>query len=148
MRHIKQMQINVQALNACLGIDGPDWREIDDDISDDLLTVWETPTTFKKGHTVNNGRPTSPLQKNRARQSMLKKYENGYDVSGANNPRAKTWRIVYEDGREIIIGGLQRWADDNGYSRSGIKNIAYGKWKRYRDLVTVEKVAPEVATVV
>ena len=135
------MKTNVQALNACLGIDGPDWMEDKDDFSDELLSVWETQTTFKKGHTVNNGRPTSPLQKEKARQAMLKKFENGYDVSGANNPRAKTWRIVYEDGREIINGGLQRWAVDNGYSASGIKKIAYGHWKRYRDLVTVEEVA-------
>jgi hypothetical protein len=36
---------------------------------------------------------------------------------------------------------LQRWAVDNGYSTSGIKSIAYGKWKRYKNLVSVEEVA-------
>ena len=71
---------------------------------------------------------------------MKKRYENGLNVSGANNPRAKTWRIVYNNGEEIIVGGLQRWALDNGYSASGIKNIAYGKWKTYKDLVAVEKI--------
>ena len=144
MRHIKQMQINVQALNACLGIDGPDWMEMDDDISDELLTVWETPTTFKKGHTVNNGRPTSLLQKKKARENALKRNAN---QKGANNRNAKTWRIVYENGREIIIGGLQQWAKENGYNRAGLRNLHTNKWKRYRDLVTVEEVATEVATV-
>ena len=80
-------------------------------------------------------------QKEINRQMMKERYKNGLDVSGANNPRSKTWRIVYSDGREIIIKALQRWAVDNGYSTSGIKNIAYGKWKTYKDLVTVEEVA-------
>lgn len=48
---------------------------------------------------------------------------------------------MYDDGREIIIKALQRWAVDNGYSTSGIKNIAYGKWKTYKDIVTVEEVS-------
>lgn len=93
-------------------------------------------------NTGTKGLTTCPdHQKEINRKVMLKRYANGYSNSGGNNPRAKTWRIVYEDGREIIVRGLQRWAIDNGYSRAGIKNIAYGKWKRYRDLVTVEEVA-------
>jgi hypothetical protein len=83
----------------------------------------------------------SPQQIDGNRQMMKERYKNGYDVCGANNPRAKTWRIVYNNGEEIIVGGLQRWAVDNGYSTSGIKNIAYGKWKTYKDLVVVEEVA-------
>jgi hypothetical protein len=82
--------------------------------------------------------PNSDWQKQLARKNALKRNEN---YKGGNNPRAKTWRIVYNDGREIIIKALQRWAVDNGYSRAGIKNIAYGKWKTYKDLVTVEEVA-------
>jgi hypothetical protein len=72
--------------------------------------------------------------------------ERNKQYKGANNPRAKIWRIVYSNGKEIIIGGLQRWAVDNGYSTSGIKNIAYGKWKRYKDLVTVEEVTQDSPT--
>ena len=72
---------------------------------------------------------------------MINRFENGLDYTGGNNPRAKTWKIVYEDGREIIVKALQRWADNNGYSRSGVKNLAYGKWNRYRDLVAIVEVA-------
>ena len=82
--------------------------------------------------------PNSEWQRQNARENALKRNAT---YKGANNPRAKTWRIVYADGKEIIIGGLQRWAVDNGYSTSGIKKIAYGHWKTYRDLVTVEEVA-------
>jgi hypothetical protein len=93
----------------------------------------------------NKGGTIPEYQKEINRQMMKKRYENGYNVSGANNPRAKTWKIVYNDGREIVVCGLQRWAVDNGYSTSGIKNIAYGKWKTYKDLVTVEEVVQQVA---
>jgi hypothetical protein len=131
------MKINVRALNECLGIEGPDW--IEDNFDDYIEYVFcRPPTAFKKGHQTNKGRPTSELQKRKARENALKRNEN---YKGSNNPRAKTWRIVYENGKEIIISGLQRWAVNNGYSTSGIKKIAYGEWKRYKDLVTVEEVA-------
>lgn len=94
----------------------------------------------------NKGGTIPDHQKESNRQMMLERYSNGYSVAGGNNPRAKTWRIVYADGREIVVSGLQPWAVSNGYSRSGIKNIAYGKWKRYRDIVTVEEVAQEAPT--
>jgi len=81
-------------------------------------------------------------QKEINRQIMKKRYENGYSVSGANNPRAKTWKITYKNGKEVIVKALQRWAIDNGYSRAGIKNIAYGKWKSYRDILRVELLGP------
>ena len=84
----------------------------------------------------------SPLQREIARKNALKRNEN---QQGSNNRNAKTWRVVYNDGRELIVRGLQAWAVENGYSRAGIKNIAYGKWKRYRDLVTVEEVATKPA---
>jgi len=89
----------------------------------------------------NKGGTIPEYQKEINRQMMKKRYENGLDVSGANNPRAKTWRIVFIDDREIIIKALQRWAVNNGYSTSGIKNIAYGKWKTYKDIVAVEEVS-------
>ena len=85
----------------------------------------------------------SEYQRQTARENALKRNIN---QKGANNRNAKTWHIVYADGREITIGGLQRWAVDNGYSASGIKNIAYGKWKKYRDLVSVTEVAQEAPT--
>jgi hypothetical protein len=88
----------------------------------------------------NKGGTIPEHQKEINRQMMKKRYKNGYTVSGANNPRAKTWRIIYKNGKEITIKALQRWAVENGYSASGIKNIAYGKWKTYKDLVTVEEV--------
>jgi hypothetical protein len=124
--------LDVTNINAALCIDGP--NIIVDNLNNyeprNNVPSWNAGT---KGLTIN-----SPLQREIAKKNAIKRNEN---QQGANNRNAKTWRIVYDDGREIIIGGLQRWAVENGYSRAGIKNIAYGKWKRYRDLVTVEEVS-------
>jgi hypothetical protein len=117
------MKINFQALNECFGINGPTWVE---DNPDNYISL---PNTY-----VFN----SDWQRELARKNAI---ERNKKYKGGNNPRAKTWRIVYNDGKEIIVKALQRWAVDNGYSRAGIKNIAYGKWKTYRDLVTVEEVS-------
>jgi hypothetical protein len=106
-------KLHVRALNECFGIDGPIWIE-------------DNPDSY------------IPWQRELARKNAIERNKN---YKGGDNPRAKTWRIVYSDGREIIIKALQRWAVDNGYSTAGIKNIAYGKWKTYKDLVTVEEVA-------
>jgi hypothetical protein len=128
------MKINVQALNECLGIDGPVWIEENPDNYTNFNSIpsWNSGT---KGLTTN-----SKLQKEIARKNAI---ERNKKYKGGENPRAKTWRIVYIDGKEIIIKALQKWAVDNGYSRAGIKNLAYGKWKKYRDLVTVEEVAQD-----
>ena len=135
MRHIKQMEDIFAGLRDVVVPDDC-WEPVEDNWRGDWIH-------FQKGHKVNLGRPTSKLQKQIARENALKRNIN---QKGANNRNAKTWRIVYADGREITIGGLQRWAVDNGYSASGIKNIAYGKWKKYRDLVSVTEVAQEAPT--
>jgi len=98
---------------------------------------------FQPGHTINLGRPTSEPQKQKARENALKRNVN---QKGANNRNAKTWRVVYIDGREIIIKSIHDWAQRNGYSKSGIYNLKNGLWKKYKDLVAVEEVAQEAPT--
>ena len=134
------MQIlDVTNINAALCIDGPNFLEVPIDDPDDIFSTPVPPWNYgTKGLTTN-----SPLQREIARKNAIKRNEN---QKGANNRNAKTWRVVYTDGRELIVKGLQAWAVENGYSRAGIKNIAYGKWKRYRDLVTVEEVTTKPAT--
>lgn len=130
-------RLNVQTLNECLGIDGPEWIE---DNPDNYIegVPCQPPTAFKQGHQTNKGRPTSELQKITARKSLLKRYKNGLDVSGANNPRAKTWRIVFIDGRELVIKSIHDWAKENGYSKAAIRNVHIRKWTKTKDIISVE----------
>ena len=80
----------------------------------------------------------SKWQRQLARKHCIKLNQN---QKGANNRNAKTWRIVYNDGRELIIKSIHDWAIMQGYSKAGIRNLRTKKWKRYRDLVTVEEVS-------
>lgn len=88
----------------------------------------------------NKGGTIPEHQKEINRQMMKKRYENGLDVNGFNNPRAKTWRIVYNDGREIIIKSIHDWAKKNGYSKSAVRNVYTGKWLKTKDIIFIETV--------
>ena len=97
-----------------------------------------------KGHIGWNRGGTIPEhQKEINRQMMKERYKNGLDVSGANNPRAKTWKITYQDGRFEIVKALQPWRIENGYNKLGLRKLQLKEWKRYKDLVAVEEVAQE-----
>ena len=85
-------------------------------------------------------------QKESNRKCMLERYANGFSNSGANNGRAKTWKITYENGRVEIVKGLQPWRIKNGYNKLGLRKLQLKEWKRYKDLVAVEEVAQEAST--
>lgn len=78
----------------------------------------------------------SEYQRQTARENALKRNAN---QKGGSNRNAGTWQITYKDGRVIVIKGLQSWADDNGYSRSGVKALAYKHWKQYRDIQSIDR---------
>lgn len=86
----------------------------------------------------------SEYQRQLARENALKRNANQW---GGNNRNAGTWQVTYKDGRIVVIKALQRWATDNGYSVSGVKNLAYKKWKQYRDIQSIDRllVTPEVS---
>jgi hypothetical protein len=86
----------------------------------------------------NKGGTIPEHQKEINRQMMKKRYKNGYTVSGANNPKAKTWRIVFIDGRELIVKSIHDWAKENGYSKAAIRNVRIGEWARTKDIISVE----------
>ena len=134
------MKYYAGAINAALGIDGSEWIECSD--CDEPTHEWiPSQFTFKDNHTPWNKGKTgtcSEIQIEKARLNAIKRNKN---QKGSNNRNAKTWRIVYDDGREIVVKSIHDWAKCQGYSKSGIRNLRIKKWKRYKDLVTVEQVA-------
>ena len=50
----------------------------------------------------------------------------------------KTLRIVYIDGRELIVKSIHDWAKENGYSKAAIRNVHIGEWARTKDIISVE----------
>jgi hypothetical protein len=69
--------------------------------------------------------------------------ERNKKYKGENNPRAKTWKITYNDGTVEVVKALQPWRIEKGYNKLGLRKLQLKKWKRYRDLVAVEEVAQE-----
>ena len=68
--------------------------------------------------------------------------ERNKQYIGENNPRAKTWKITYQDGRVEIVKALQPWRIENGYNKLGLRKLQLGEWKKYKDLIGIEVLGP------
>jgi hypothetical protein len=62
-------------------------------------------------------------------------------MSGENHYKSMWWKIAFEDGRIVEICGLTTWAKINGYNCSALRRLASGKKKKYKDIVSIEKLA-------
>lgn len=96
---------------------------------------------FQKGHTPwNKGKKgTCPQHQIEIQRKMA--IERNKHYKSENNPRAKTWKITYQDGRVEIVKALQPWRIEKGYNKLGLRKLQLKEWKRYRDLVAVEELA-------
>jgi hypothetical protein len=64
------------------------------------------------------------------------------DCVGEKNPRAKTWKIVFDDGKYEIIKSLNTWAKENGYKPTSVRNLYNGRGvKKYKNIVSVQELA-------
>ena len=81
------------------------------------------------------------LPKDVIEKMKLTRKLNGSSV-GENNPRAKTYKVTFDNGNFIVIKSLQTWAKENGYNPNSIRNLYNGNGTmRYRDIVSVEELA-------
>jgi len=66
---------------------------------------------------------------------------NGDNV-GEKNPRAKTWKITFDNGKSEIVKALQVWAKENGYKPTSVRNLYNGNGvKKYKNIVSVEELS-------
>ena len=138
--------MDCRKLNEIFNVEGPDFIEEDDScyIPFQEDSTWNDWVLFQKGHTINNGRPTSALQKEKARENALKRNAN---QKGADNRNAKTWQIEYIDGRIEIVKSIHSWIVGKNYSKSGIYNMRAGKWKKYKDIKSISIIVSNPETV-
>ena len=74
-------------------------------------------------------------------KEQMSKVRRG-QFSGDKNPRAKTWQITFDDGRNEIVKSLQTWAIDNGYKPTSIRNMYNGTGlAKYKNIVSVQEVS-------
>jgi len=62
-------------------------------------------------------------------------------MSGENHYKSTWWEITFEDGRIVEQCGLTTWAKINGYNCSALRRLVSGKKKKYRDIVSIKKLA-------
>ena len=125
-------RLDVTSLNEFFNIDGPNTIDVEDVIIGNMPGIGGV--NMHIGHTINLGRPTSELQKQRARENALKRNVN---QAGENNRNVKWWRIEFNDGHTITMGGLLTFCKEYGYSRAGCRKLINGEWKSYRDIVNI-----------
>ena len=96
--------------------------------------------TKKKIGDANRGKPSYWKGKTLPPEMVAKMKANRPDRFGANNSRAATWRIEFEDGRVVVTESIQTWAVENGYPPTSVRNLYNGRGvKNYRGIVKVEK---------
>lgn len=64
---------------------------------------------------------------------------DGAAFRGKDNPRAKKWRITFENGKIEVIYSLQTWAIKNGYNPTSVRNVYTGGTRKYKDIIKVEQ---------
>jgi hypothetical protein len=58
-------------------------------------------------------------------------------TQGINNPRTKTWKLIFEDGKVLIIRCLKLWCSENGYLYPNVFNVYKNLSKNHRGIVSV-----------
>jgi len=106
--------------------------------------------TKRKISNTKTGKPSphkgKKLFSDEARMMMSESRKGLYN--GDKNPRAKTWKITFEDGRIEIVKSLQTWAKERGYVPTSVRSLYNGSGnKKHKDIVSVEEVAHTTANV-
>jgi hypothetical protein len=58
-------------------------------------------------------------------------------TQGIDNPRTKIWKLIFEDGRELIINCLSVWCRDNQYKYASVYNVYKNLSKNHKGIVFV-----------
>ena len=108
--------------------------------------VSHTRETKNKISKAKRGKPSphkgKKLFSDDAKEKMSKARKGQF--SGDKNPRAKTWKIIFNDGRCEVIKSLQTWAIQNGYNPNSIRNLYNGSGlKVYKNIVSVQELAQD-----
>ena len=58
-------------------------------------------------------------------------------TQGTDNPRTKTWKLIFEDEKVLVIKCLKLWCKENGYLYSSVLNVYRNLSKNHRGIVSV-----------
>jgi len=75
-----------------------------------------------------------------ANKNKIISQETKNKLTGENNATSIWWKITFSDGNKIVICGFYKWAKENGYDPSHIHKVYRGKYKKHKNIVSVEKI--------
>jgi hypothetical protein len=97
---------------------------------------------ISNAHKGKKRKPFNEKWKQKITENLTNRYEKGHTGTiGQNNGMSKTWKITFDDGREVVKTGLSLWAKENGYTKSAIYRVSSKKANKHKDIVAVEEVA-------
>lgn len=141
MRHIKQMEDIFTSLKEM------EWDGI---IPEEDIISWPKPCDGSRKYFTSEEKKKS-RQDNvkryylKHREKILKKIKDNR-IWKIRKPTPeirpelyKKYRITYDNGRDEIIIGFDKWCKDNGYSKGNLHQVKIGKRKSHKGIVAVEK---------
>jgi hypothetical protein len=148
------MKMNVEALNECLGIDGPEWIDYETPNPTEFIQVPHfvysnkgiphTEETRRKIKEKATGRIMSREAKQKMSKSHMGKSHSGQKQLGKNNHNYQyNWKFTFECGKIITTSSMPTWCKNNGYDKAALMRVCNNQVRRHKDIVTVEKVAQE-----
>jgi hypothetical protein len=75
-----------------------------------------------------------------ANKNKVISQETKNKLTGKNNATSIWWKITFSCGNQIVICGFYKWAKENGYDPSHIHKVYRGKYKKHKNIVSVEKI--------
>jgi len=109
--------------------------------------ILHTEETKRKISEANTGKVScwkgKSLPKELVEKMKLTKKMKGDNV-GEKNPRAKTWKITFDDSKSEIVKSLNTWAKENGYKPTSVRNLYNGRGvKKYKNIMSVEELSQD-----
>jgi len=89
----------------------------------------------------NYGKSPSKETRRKQSESMKGIKYSKESLEKRSATRSYWWKLTFVNGNEIIILNLNKWSRENGYNCSNIRQIAFGKRNRHKDIVSVVKLS-------
>jgi hypothetical protein len=152
-------KLHVQALNECLGIDGPIWIEDNGPDPKEFIQVPSfvysnrgiphTKETKRKIKEKATGRIMSVDARKKMSESHIgKRHPNkvkvkiGQSQLGKNNHNYQyDWKLTFKCGKVVITSSMPTWCKNNGYDKSALMRVCKKQVGKHKDIVAVEKLA-------
>ena len=68
------------------------------------------------------------------------KQHNENMSKGLKGVNSKTYELIFDDGRSIIVKGLKPWAKENGYDYGCLSRVRNGHYKQHKGIIQINKV--------